>query len=964
MAGAPPPLILRRAGISLVAALCVAGASSPAHAAAPRREWRTIVTPSFRVHYHEGLGPLAEHLAGISEVALDEVSALLGNHPETPIHVVLTDETDGANGFAEVLPENMINLYCAVPEPFGALGDHDDFMRLLFIHELTHIVHLDTIGGIAHALNTILGKTFAPNHVQPRWLIEGIAVYVESKLTSGGRIYSSLVDMLIREQVLAGRFWSLGEISTQTRRFPGGSIAWNVGGRFVDFVARRHGEGAIAQISRDYGARFVPYAVNVVAREVTGEDYPALWEAFRREEEAKALVVLEGLAARGVVDGHAIPRPAAEVYHPAFSPAGELAIVEAPRDGEPAVVFLAADLETELARFDTSNGAGAFASTSGVFVAAITDTTRHVFGYNDLEQLDPRTGSRRRLTHGARLDEPAVSPDGRFIAAVERGAGRTHLVLVPRDGAGPPRRIFTPPSGHQVSAPSFAPDGVTLVVSLLVPDGGRHLALVDRERGTFTELTATRAQDLDPVFSADGSRVFFSSDRGGIFNIHAADVGTGHVERLTDVATGAFQPAVDPRGGRLAFVLGTDRGFELRVLELAKLVAREPGPAPVRPAVEPQVSLVSHPDEPYSPWETLLPAVYVPTAGLDGLGDTVGVLLTGSDAVGAHYYSATLELGLASERLNYAVYYSNRAMWTPLSISSSLIATARPASFPSAIAALDRPESIFRVRAGIDLPFGRWDAGYGFGLSYGVELRTGLATLPDDPIQEAPPPSAADLQLASLALSWRFSSVRYFADSISPASGQALDLTLDLHDPLLGSDLRLLSVTSHWAGFLPLPWLEHHVLAGRVALGASAGDARGRSTYALGGLEARNILRDVVDERRTGTDAIRGYEVAAFRGNAFWLATLEYRLPIIPIELGYETMPLFLDRLYAAMFVDAGDTPRDQLDLEAAKVGAGAELRLDFVLGYYLPITARLGYARGLSQGGIHNPFLVLGGAF
>ncbi|MCK6545496.1 BamA/TamA family outer membrane protein [Myxococcota bacterium] len=938
-----------------------------ADAAAPRREWRTIVTPRFRIHYHEGLAPLAAQVAADAEDALDTLVRLVGHHPHTPIHTILTDDTDAANGFAQIIPDNRMTLFAAVPEPFGALGDFDDFMRLLFVHELTHIVHLDAIGGVPRAVNDVLGKTLSPNQVQPRWFIEGIAVYAESRLTSGGRVRSAYVDLLVRAQLLADRFFTIDEITTETRRFPGGSVAWELGGRFLDFIARRHGEEALAEITREYGARLIPYGINVVARHATGKSYPELWDEWRDEETRALVALLERIQAEGGLrQGVQIPRAAEEVYAPRFAVDGRLATVEVPRGGDAAIVVHTPDLSRELLRVRTSRGPGAFTRDGRTFVASVFDSIDAAYSYGDLELVDVASGARRRRTVGARLDSPDVSRDG-TIVAVQQAGGRTWLASLSVDGDDDPVPLVVPRPGEQISGPRWSPDGRSVVASLKTADGGRRITVFDVATRTRRDLTASRDQDLHPCFTPDGRRVVFTSDRGGVFDLFTVDVDTRRIERLTSVATGAFSPAVSPRGDAVVFVHGTAAGWELRAIPLGPpgSVALPISPSLPRRTTTSSTSLVAWPEAPYSPWESVLPKAWLPTTGVDGLGDTLGVLVTGDDAIGRHSYRATLEYGLQSRRVNYAFSYVNRRWWTPLFLSSSLVTTTRPPSFAGASPAEDRPVSIFAARLGFDVPFHRWDAAFGFGLSYGVETRTGRVEVTPDPFDDPPPLASRDLRLGSLTASWRFSTVRSFADSISQARGVALDTAIELHSPRIGSDLRLLSLTAHGTAYVTMPWLDHHVLALRTAFGASAGDARGRAVYVLGGLPIRNVLRDAVDGLRTGVDVIRGYDVAALRGLAFWLASAEYRVPLVRIERGIETLPIFFDEVNAAVFVDAGDAPFERLDLtRPPKLGLGAELKASVVAGYYQPLELKLGWARGTGELGIHNLYLVLGSSF
>ena len=67
--------------------------------------------------------------------------------------------------------------------------------------------------------------------------------------------------------------------------------------------------------------------------------------------------------------------------------------------------------------------------------------------------------------------------------------------------------------------PALSPDGSRLAVGV-GPHGQRDIWIYDLKRGTASRLTFNSADDLDPAWSADGSQVFFSSDRAGRIDIY------------------------------------------------------------------------------------------------------------------------------------------------------------------------------------------------------------------------------------------------------------------------------------------------------------------------------------------------------------------------------------------------------------------------------------------------------------
>ena len=160
------------------------------------------------------------------------------------------------------------------------LGDVDDWYLELVTHEYTHILHTDHIEGIPALVNKILGKTLAPNQVQPHWLLEGLAVFEESARTSGGRLRSSMWNMWMRADVLEDNVATLDVFSNVPRRWPQGNIWYLYGSFFMQWIAETYGEQAIRAMIDDYAYQVIPYAINRSIRRATGRTYEELYAAW------------------------------------------------------------------------------------------------------------------------------------------------------------------------------------------------------------------------------------------------------------------------------------------------------------------------------------------------------------------------------------------------------------------------------------------------------------------------------------------------------------------------------------------------------------------------------------------------------------------------------------------------------------------------------------------------------------
>jgi dipeptidyl aminopeptidase/acylaminoacyl peptidase len=139
----------------------------------------------------------------------------------------------------------------------------------------------------------------------------------------------------------------------------------------------------------------------------------------------------------------------------------------------------------------------------GTIVSTWWRHTGKAFHEVDLVAID-RNGC-QTLATGGDFASPAVSPDGRQVAAVRQRRG----------------------------TPEQAPDDT--------------LWLVDLETGAGRDLTpGLDLWPLAPVWSADGAAVYFTADERGRAPVFRVDVATGDVTRLTDEgAFGALCPAPD-----------------------------------------------------------------------------------------------------------------------------------------------------------------------------------------------------------------------------------------------------------------------------------------------------------------------------------------------------------------------------------------------------------------------------------
>jgi serine/threonine-protein kinase len=123
----------------------------------------------------------------------------------------------------------------------------------------------------------------------------------------------------------------------------------------------------------------------------------------------------------------------------------------------------------------------------------------------------------------------AVSRTGTLVYVPASTAARPRsLVWVDRKGQQTPVRALP----RMYEEPRLSPDGTRL--ALTIRDQDNDIWIWDLPREKLTRLTFDPSVDQRPIWTPDGRRIVFASQRAGVFNLfmQAAD-GTGSVERLT-----------------------------------------------------------------------------------------------------------------------------------------------------------------------------------------------------------------------------------------------------------------------------------------------------------------------------------------------------------------------------------------------------------------------------------------------
>jgi hypothetical protein len=959
----------------------------------PKLLRKYIETAHFRINYYSTEDDVARHVATLAEAIYARLLPAVGWAPGEITEVNLSDQTDAANGSATALPYDAVQLYVTAPDDMSPLGDVDDWYLELLTHEYTHILHTDHIVGIPALVNRIVGKKLAPNQAQPRWLLEGLAVFEESAYTSGGRLRSSMWNMWMRTDVLEDNVAPLDVFSNTPRRWPQGNIWYLYGSFFMRWIAETYGEQAIRAVIDDYARQLIPFAINRSIRRVTGctyeELYPAWIDSLRRVFRAQA----DAVRARGLREGFRLTHTGNTLEHPRWitpnawpGHAGDLLyfVDDGHTTGGQYALPLLRDEHGNIlgAREDKrelmirTNGVGGSSfMPDGAVAFSGQDIHQNLFLFDDLFELPAHEtsrsgleGNRVRWSDGWRAIDPSVSPDGRRVVFTTNHRGTTYLMIadvVPspelagRHALANVRPLVPSARFDQAFTPRWAPDNKHVAYSSWQRGGYRDVRIVDTSDATFVEVTHDRAVDGDPVFSQNGRWLFFHSDRTGVMNVYAYEVATARLRQVTNVVNGAYQPEPSPDGKWLAYVGYTHDGYDLFVMALDEARWLDPPPyvesRPAPPAEPPPAEVTP---KPYNPLLTLAPRTYSVKITPGNFGQASIVSATGGDIVGIHTVAASLTTEWEKPALQGSVSYGYQAL--PFDVGMSVSRQITPqGNYKLGNTTVPWTQENVGVSSGINYSIpGAFDS-QSFNLTYSFTRVGGTLPLPTGDVNPYDTPNRPVLSnLASLHIGWGYSNTQSFLWSVSNESGFGVSATLDVADPMLASDSTGYAATFNFATYFAVPGLRHHVLAVHAGAGSSGGNNGGRGPFYTGGFIDLPVVNVVQNSLIQGGIQLRGYPVVEQVGHYYGLVNAEYRFPILNVDRGPSTLPLFLNRISGNAFVDYG-AAFDDPATATPKTGLGGELWFDLSLGYILGFTFRAGHAKGLASGGIDKTYFV-----
>ena len=523
----------------------------------PTVKWRQINTENFQIIYPSEFESEAQRMSNILEISIKRVAVTLNKKPKK-ISIILQNQGTTANGFVQLAPRRS-EFFTTPSQSF----DYQDWLNSLAVHELRHVVQFDKLTGKYNfpPFETLALSIFGIS--LPPWFYEGDAVNTETSLTNAGRGRIPEWSVILKTNTVSSK-----KISYSKNYF-GSFKVFNPGyyqlGYFMNSKLRNdYGKGIMDSLfTRMSNFPLRPYNLSNSTKKFTGLSTRKLHAETSKNLKEKWENQLRKI---NYVKYNSINRRKDDTpenfLFPTAINANEILYLKESKASTPAFFILKNDGKSirlfNIGYQETSWFS--YAADKIVWDESRVDLRYKKRSFNVICIYNISTRKAKQLTHRSRLFAPAISPDGKYIIAVEVSTSN-QISLVKIDAQnGKQLGRYLSPQNNMLQMPSFNSDG-TKLVAVSITTTGKTLVELDLKSGTFNKLIPYQFQEiLRPVY-ADG-QVVFKAHYNGVDNIYRLDFPSKQIFQLSSAKFGAYNPSFDNFNKRILFnnyqVLGQD----------------------------------------------------------------------------------------------------------------------------------------------------------------------------------------------------------------------------------------------------------------------------------------------------------------------------------------------------------------------------------------------------------------------
>ncbi|MCB0412344.1 MAG: hypothetical protein KDD22_07450, partial [Bdellovibrionales bacterium] len=584
--------LLLRGWCSLAFLLLSLLSSPSSFAGDPSIHWRVLSSDHFELIYDENYKDQAKVFLRAFETARSLLTPAFSEAPDKTT-VLIQDVTDSSNGFASFLPYPLIVLYPVLPENAGVLSHYDHWALELAIHEYTHILSMYPSHGVFRPLRWIFGNIMRPNAILPRWFLEGVAVEMESRWTTHGRLRNPATSALIRALIEDERWGKediarINEVSIPS--FPYGNRPYFYGSLLWKELTSTYGLESVEYLHQRFSRR-IPFQINGPVEDLTEKNWKQLLhdlylDYYKRGNEQLDTIRKAGDDASDRPDMK-LPNTSVQTAM-SLSPDFKRMVVSNadPYDGESLMMYEKSESkesfrEAEHRRLLTVKNPSrvSWLPDSSGFIFDQYGTWKAYYQFQDLYIYRLSNKKTERLTRGERASQPAVSPNGEKVIYVRNEGAKTQLKILDLTSK-ETSLLLERPMFERISHPEFISNEEAVFVGRDLT--GKEILYKIYVLSKETESLLSEFDGIaQPRWTKKG--LLFTSSKTGVRNLYLADRKLASAVPVSNTTTGVLQGDYDMQ----AKELWTSRfsGFGPRLYASQKTQIQKP--PEITPLVEP-----------------------------------------------------------------------------------------------------------------------------------------------------------------------------------------------------------------------------------------------------------------------------------------------------------------------------------------------------------------------------------------
>ncbi len=474
-------------------------------------------------------------IASFADEVYEQLAGALNYTEMKKVPVILFSGSSMANGSFSSTPLKITMHITSAPDLF--LTSRSSWLYSLFVHELTHYLHLTQRVGPASFLTPVFGPEvpLINTPLMPGWWIEGITTYMETAYAPGGRGSSSRFLMPVRENpdILPLSKTSYASVNPPKGRiYLGGNI-------LVSYLMEAYGEDIYSEINRSFS--WLPFlGMGSAVKRVTGSSLSDIYS--KALERIDAPTEQEGTVDTLITQGegmHDIITARDDVlYIQRWDLSNRLSLLSY-RNGELMTIEENINGISEDAMTITENDQSLyvlFRSYNPYTNAPIKPAS---VSYTDLYRYDRAGSEYTPLSEGLILRQISVSQDGKHIAAAQAVKERYRLVEFDTDEGN--MRIVAEEEGASLLFPVYSPDASSLA-AVRNQEGTSSLVLITGDETRV--LIDSVPQEIQSVRFVDSETISFTSDRDLPFSLYTYDLDSGMITRILSDPIGILDAVV------------------------------------------------------------------------------------------------------------------------------------------------------------------------------------------------------------------------------------------------------------------------------------------------------------------------------------------------------------------------------------------------------------------------------------